>query len=720
MPPPIVDGAVQLTAPATVPARPIFGRPGQRPLLAVVVAAGAALALANAIGSRFGRTEPSPWVADLSLLAATALAGGLLIPVGRGRGSWNATRVLGPVLLGAAGLHGLVLILEATGRIHRDGATIAMEMLPLLLALLVTVGMDFLDHVPKGRMEMLSDTVLVATLVGAALFLVVRLGGAGGGETLMDGLSLATTALAALAFSGWAVLTLWCPSRVHLYLFLSATLLAFSAVMADQSARFASPPGGVSFAAQTAALAILAVAGILIVEPSLNVGEPRAPLAVWWIRPGLLTLSLSGTCILLAATLATDDRIGTESLGLVAAVSAIVGLRMLMGHRSMAGAARDLAEALEEREAAISSLRSASEVIATSEERLRLLLEAAVDGIVEMDPSGTILRANGAFCAMMRMPLEQVVGRRWSELTAVVAARLGQPPDSLDALPSTGEANLVGRSGTTYLEARTSILPTDPPGTLVLVRDVTGRRVAEQTIRTLLHFLQDRDEDRTRLLQRTNAAIEAERNRIARDLHDGPIQGVSAASLSLEAAKLMLESGDVRRALGMLQTIGAELSTEATDLRRLMSDLRPPVLDERGLIPAVRELCGKLSREMEVPVTLSASGGWEVPSDVETLVYRVVQEALWNVGKHAGAESVQVRIEPAGGALRVEIQDNGRGFDPAQTREFLRRGKVGLASMRERAELAGGTFTVKSAPDEGTTVVASIPFDLLSTAPALG
>src|SRR4029077_6135852 len=92
---------------------------------------------------------------------------------------------------------------------------------------------------------------------------------------------------------------------------------------------------------------------------------------------------------------------------------------------------------------------------------------------------------------------------------------------------------------TVYVESRSSQLPGDPPGTLLFIRDVTSTRVADQTIRTLFQFLQDRDEDRTRLLRRANSSIESERNRIARDIHDGPIQGISAASLSLEAVKML-------------------------------------------------------------------------------------------------------------------------------------------------------------------------------------
>ena len=143
-------------------------------------------------------------------------------------------------------------------------------------------------------------------------------------------------------------------------------------------------------------------------------------------------------------------------------------------------------------------------------------------------------------------------------------------------------------------------MPTSPPRKLVLVRDVTAAKVADQTIRSLFQFLQDRDEDRTRLLRRTNAAIEAERNRVARDLHDGPVQGVSAASLSLEAALLMIKAGEIDRGMEVLTKIREELAEEADALRRLMSGLRPPVLEERGLIPALRETLSRFGTDHEV------------------------------------------------------------------------------------------------------------------------
>ena len=186
-------------------------------------------------------------------------------------------------------------------------------------------------------------------------------------------------------------------------------------------------------------------------------------------------------------------------------------------------------------------------------------------------------------------------------------------------------------------------------------------KVADQTIRSLFQFLQDRDEDRTRLFRRTNSAIEQERNRIARDLHDGPVQGVSAASLSLEAALLMIKTGDIDRGLNVLTKIRQELAEEADSLRRLMAGLRPPVLEERGLMPALRESLMRFGTDQGVETEFSGSITRPIPDDLETLAFRVVQESLTNVGKHAAATRVIVHVESDQTQLRIEVEDDGAG-----------------------------------------------------------
>jgi len=654
---------------------------------------------------------------EAAILMATLTACGVLTSVARLPGSWAGTR------LAAAGM-GVAILFQGAGWISRYlghgppyGQLFAGTITLLLLTFLSALGVDFFDHIREERGELISDVLLVSTLAGAAVFVMMHEQSLTPPSVWAFTLTAMIAAAAILVVVGWSVLTLWCPSAIHLSLLACATVLGSSALILDGARHFG--PGMQSLVGPEAmgAISLLGLAGVLVVEPRLNSGSPRPPRAVYWIRPSLIVISLIGACGVILVTLASHELRLSAGQGIVVTVVVFttVGLRTLLNQIATVRSARELEGALLEREAAIASLRSAADVVTSSEARLRLLLDAAVDGVVEMDARGRIVRANGAFCSMVHLPMEEVLGRSWADMVK----RSSRGTDSLAALPDTGEALVTTESGTSYLEARSSKIPTVPPGRLLMIRDVTASKTAEQTIRTLFQFLQDRDEDRTRLLQRTNSAIEVERNRIARDLHDGPIQGISATTLSLEAVRMMMESADGNRALELLRKVSEELSEEAMNLRRIMSDLRPPVLEQRGLIPAVRELCDRWHDELGIEVTVIASAHTEMPSDVETLAYRVVQEALSNVKKHADATEVTVRLETSAGTLRVEVRDNGVGFDPEEARAFLRSGRVGLASMRERAELAGGTLTVKSSRGEGTTIMASLPFDVLAT-PAAG
>jgi signal transduction histidine kinase len=174
---------------------------------------------------------------------------------------------------------------------------------------------------------------------------------------------------------------------------------------------------------------------------------------------------------------------------------------------------------------------------------------------------------------------------------------------------------------------------------------------------------------------------------------------------------LMLKAGELDEGVEVLAKVRRELSEEADNLRRLMSGLRPPLLEERGLIPAIRETLDKYKRDNGVEGEFDGRTTVEIPQDLETLAYRVVQEALSNSSKHSRAHSVNVSVEAVGGQLRIEIADDGEGFDSGKAREYLQMGRVGLASMRERVELANGTFMVHSTPGKGTTVLATLPLD---------
>src|SRR6266508_321275 len=646
--------------------------------------------------------------------AAAAIAAGVILWSARRRDAWDATRRYGIAVFALALIQATFLAMAAvvpTSKPFGGDGLIDFALLAVGGLLAPLFASELREHFDREDWkEVLADVFLLAAASGTLVYLVIR----------PEGLPLSLAAAGAIwacavmiAVIAWGALALWLPSPVHVGLALAMAAFGVSALSFGHDwFRGAYLPGD-PWTDLPVGIGALFLAALLRLEPRLVPPVPDRPNTKWG-RGVLTAVAVGAACASLAFVAVSElhERDGTvESSILIGLLGGAVAARILFNQvasiRSAEKEARALEEkdeALQEADGALTRLREVHGSLSQSEERLRLLLNAAADGIVELDGYRVIRRANEAFCSMLGLSVGDVVGIRWAELAERVEGGA-----SIAELPETGRATLVRRGQDLHIEARSSELPGS--GELLVVRDVTAARVADQTIRSLLQFLQDRDEDRTRLLQRTNAAIESERNRIARDLHDGPVQGVSAASLSLEAVLLMLKAGEDGEGMEVLTKVRQELAEEADNLRRLMAGLRPPLLEERGLVPALRENVEEFGHENKLEAQFGRQGVGEVPQDLETLAYRVVQEALSNAGKHAEAARMGVAVEAVAGQLRIEVTDNGVGFDAAKAREFLRMGRVGLASMRERVELANGTFMVHSTPGRGTTVVATLPLE---------
>lgn len=201
--------------------------------------------------------------------------------------------------------------------------------------------------------------------------------------------------------------------------------------------------------------------------------------------------------------------------------------------------------------------------------------------------------------------------------------------------------------------------------------------------------LERRERALSRLSARLLSAREEERRRISRRLHDELGQ-------TLAAARWALASGDLTEAERLL-------AAAVEGVRSLARDLRPPLLDELGLGPALRNLVERFSAATGVEVRADLPEG-RFPERIETAAFRTLQEALENVRRHAGARRVSLRLEREGGALVGEVRDDGRGFDLRRTPEGL-----GLSGMREWVSLVGGELSVESAPGRGTLVRFVIP-----------
>ncbi len=239
--------------------------------------------------------------------------------------------------------------------------------------------------------------------------------------------------------------------------------------------------------------------------------------------------------------------------------------------------------------------------------------------------------------------------------------------------------------------------------------DLEGR-VEERTreLERLYRELRRRDESRGQLLSKVISAQEDERKRIARELHDETSQTLSALAMGLETTHASAQTEAMRARLAEAKTLTGRALDE---LHRLIFDLRPSILDDLGLIPAIRWFAERHLQPLGIAVRCEcAEIDQRFTPEFEIAVFRVVQEAITNIARHAEAETVLIECEPSGGDLVIDIEDDGRGFDPAAvtTSADTQRG-LGLLGMRERVELVGGTVSVDSAPGRGTHVSVRVP-----------
>lgn len=286
-------------------------------------------------------------------------------------------------------------------------------------------------------------------------------------------------------------------------------------------------------------------------------------------------------------------------------------------------------------------------------------------------------------CARLEQALPQMVERHWHASVPLVAQE-----------EAVGILNLMLVQGQSFNEGELDML------------EAVGHELAVTIQRArLFERVREQEHVRRQLLQRLLVAQEEERRRIARDLHDHAGQLMTA--LIIQLAQLASRAESEGNPLGLQLRRLHELAQQGLDeLRKLVHELRPSVLDDLGLGVAIRWYVEAYVRPAGLEVQVRASGlEGRLPADVETVAFRIVQEALTNVLRHARARRVEVSVERRGEVLLVMVRDDGVGFDS----EAVGHRTLGLEGMRERAELVGGTVQVLSVPEVGTTVLARLP-----------
>lgn len=253
--------------------------------------------------------------------------------------------------------------------------------------------------------------------------------------------------------------------------------------------------------------------------------------------------------------------------------------------------------------------------------------------------------------------------------------------------------------------------------------DINDRKQMEEELLRIRERLEERIAERTAELRQSEAELrklssqllraqEDERKLIAMDLHDSIAASLAATKMKLERTMRDSEPG-AEQLKPQIASAVALIEDTNTKVRRLMANLRPALLDELGLIAALNHQC-RTFHELFPAITASVQADGEeadIPEPLKIIMFRIVEESLTNIGKHSTATEARIALRKEGESLLVEVRDNGRGFDVEAAHRHPRNGKTGfgLSSMRERARLSGGHFSVESAPGRGTTVRACWP-----------
>jgi signal transduction histidine kinase len=269
---------------------------------------------------------------------------------------------------------------------------------------------------------------------------------------------------------------------------------------------------------------------------------------------------------------------------------------------------------------------------------------------------------------------------------------------------------MITRDGRELWFRDDAVVVRDESGTPLFWRgvmtDITEIKRTEQKLKESLDILKRTIEQRRALLSRLEQAQEQERRRIAADIHDDSIQVMSAVDMRLQMLEREVESDDALKAIdGIKDTVQLAIDR----LRHLLFELRPPVLDREGLAPALEIYLERMASETGIAVELVDQTVKEPPAELRAIAFRIAQEALSNIRKHANATRVVVTLSGTDRGLTVRIADDGEGFERSRA-DVPEAGHLGLSTMRERAELAGGSFVIETAPGAGTTVEFRLPF----------
>ncbi len=356
-------------------------------------------------------------------------------------------------------------------------------------------------------------------------------------------------------------------------------------------------------------------------------------------------------------------------------------------------------------QAEISARLSAAQALDLSEERFHSIFESTSLGIKILDLNGTILQTNDAFQRIIGYSEVEVLGRRFYDF--LHPADMARAVSVFQKLKQEGASALhfqhraIHKNGSTvWVNAIFSAVRKgggDPSLAFIvsILEDVTEQKRVESEMVELKNRLQ--------------STMELERLRLAHELHDGPMQDLYSVAYELEELRTRSDPS-MREALS---NVSENIHRVLKDLRETAKELRPPTISQFGLEKTIRSYIADLQeKHPELSIRLSLARDHQLlPEEVRLALFRVLQQSVTNILRHAQATEVSVRFSFDAEEARLEVSDNGKGFRvPPNWIEFVRQGHFGLAGAAERVNALGGIFVVESQPPDSTTVRAVIPW----------
>lgn len=350
----------------------------------------------------------------------------------------------------------------------------------------------------------------------------------------------------------------------------------------------------------------------------------------------------------------------------------------------------------------ISERKRAEEALRRSEQRFRVLIASMDDVVFTLDREQRYVEVFGHSADKCGHSPEFHIGKTARQLLSAEAAAISKEANrrALAGEHVIYEWSVDTPAGKRYVQTSLSPIQDSNGEIMGLVgvgRNVTELKRAEEALRALS--------------KRVIEAQEAERRRVARELHDSVNQILSSVKLRIQN----LQENLLAQPKGLYKDVEktkALLEKAMQEVRRISQNLRPSVLDDLGMISAIRSLCDEFRERTRIAMSLTCPRiGKRPAAEVELTVYRILQEALNNVERHSGASRVTVRVLREGPFISLSIRDNGTGFDVLTVLSKKRKkAGLGLLDLKERASLVGGKLDIRSGPRQGTEIVVQIPF----------